>query len=43
MPRRTASCSGYSKELAMKYELMMLNGLLVTSMFLCGFTLFQMV
>lgn len=43
MPRRTASCSGYSKEHTMKYELMMLNGLLVTAMFLCGFTLFQMV
>jgi len=43
MPCRAASCPGSSKEHAMKYELMMLNGLLVTSMFLCGFTLFQMV
>ncbi len=42
MPSRVASNPAPDEENAMKYELLMLRSLLVTSMLICGLTLAQM-
>ncbi|MDR6937905.1 MULTISPECIES: hypothetical protein [unclassified Luteibacter] len=42
MPSRSALDPAHDEENAMKYEMLMLRSLLVTSMLVCGLTLGQM-
>jgi hypothetical protein len=42
LPSRVAFLPGIDPENAMKYEMLMLRSLLVTSMLICGLTLGQM-